>query len=91
MIAAPGFGQERVTAAISGCQLCADVRMDARLCCGFMKLRPAINAVSIEQGHGRHSQFGADAREFFGQGSAVEKTERGCRVEFNVGEHRRCA
>jgi hypothetical protein len=40
LIAATGFGQEGITAAVGGCQLCADVRMDARFFRRLVELRP---------------------------------------------------
>src|SRR5436190_602960 len=87
LITTTGFSQERITAAVGGCQLRANVRMKARLFRCVMKLRSAINTIPIEQSHGGHSQLRADVREFFGQGSPVEKTECGCGMEFNVGGH----
>ena len=49
-----------------------------------MKTGRAVDAVAIEQRHGGHVVIRAQAGQFFGQGSAFEKTECGSRVEFDV-------
>ena len=49
-----------------------------------VEARRAVDAITIEERHGRHGICGTGADELFGQGSAVEKAEGGTGVEFNI-------
>ena len=63
-----------------GCDLRANVGFERMLFGGQMKTRSAIDAVAIEEGHCSHLFFGADAGQFFWDGSAFEKAESGAGV-----------
>lgn len=49
-----------------------------------MKAWRAIDAVGIEQSHGRHLEMGADSRHILWQGRAFEEAECTTRVKLNV-------
>src|ERR1700677_4683222 len=44
----------------------------------------AVNAITIEQGHGRHLQRGSSLDKFFRQRSRFQKAEGAGRMQFNV-------
>src|SRR5271166_1158123 len=67
-----------------GSDLRANVCFEAELVHGQMKARRAIDSIAIEQGHGWHLMGSANLRQFLGDGSSFEKTERRARVEFDV-------
>ena len=52
----------------------------------LMKTCGAINTIAIEQCHGRHVEFMTGVNECFGKGSAIEKAECRCGVEFDVAQ-----
>lgn len=62
----------------------SDVRLDAGFICGEMETRGTVDAVTIEQCHGRHFEICADLDDLLGQGRAFEETERGAGVKFGV-------
>ena len=49
-----------------------------------MKAWRSIDAVTVEQRHGRHAQLCAHSRQFLGQGGAFEKAESGAGMELDV-------
>src|SRR5689334_17609826 len=62
----------------------ADVSFELAFHCSQMKTWRTINAIAIEQSHGRHSVIGTSRDESFGQRSAFQKTECRAGVEFYV-------
>src|SRR5579862_238738 len=65
----------------------SDVSFQSDAFGGEIETRRAIDAIAIEQSHGRHVVFGTCGDQVFGQSGAFEKTESGTGVEFNI--HRR--
>src|SRR5262249_26747919 len=65
-------------------QLRADDRADAGGGGGFMKARRALHTVAIEQRDRLVSEFGRAIDDRFGQRRALQKTERGGRVQLDV-------
>src|SRR5713226_5691659 len=62
------------------------MRLDPRFLGRHIKTRRAIDAVAVEQCHGRHVQVRACGDQVLGQSSAFEKAESRTGMEFN--EHR---
>jgi hypothetical protein len=49
-----------------------------------VKARSTVNAISIEQGHGRHVKPGASRHQILRQGRTFKETESRAGVKFNV-------
>jgi hypothetical protein len=69
------------------CHFGADMRLDLRFIRGEVETRGAVNAIGIEERHGRHIEVSAYADQFLGQGRAFEKTESRAGVKFD--EHKK--
>ena len=49
-----------------------------------VEARGAVEAIAVEQGHGRHAAGGANRDQVLGQSGAFEEAEGGAGVEFDV-------
>ena len=49
-----------------------------------MKSGGAVNPVTVQQGHGRHIEFGGTLDKVFGQRCSFQKAESAGRMEFDV-------
>jgi hypothetical protein len=78
------FYEQWITPAETGCNFGADVSSNGNFCCGKVETGSAVNAVAVEQGDSPHSAFRTHPRQFFRQGCAFKKTERGARVKLDV-------
>ena len=59
------------------------MRLDPRFLRRHVETRRAIDAVAIEQRHGRHVQVRAGGNQVLRQGGAFEKAERRTGMEFD--------
>ena len=84
LIALARFDQQGIAPARRGRDFRADMRANGKFFRRQMKTGRAVHAVPIEQRHGGHIVFRAHAGQFFGRGSAFEKTECGSRVQLDV-------
>jgi hypothetical protein len=62
------------------------MRLDLCLLGCHVEARRTVDAVAVEQRHGRHVQVGAHGDQILGQRGAFEKTESRAGMEFD--EHR---
>ena len=62
----------------------SDVRSNLCFLRGQVEARRAVNAIGVEQRHGRHTELGADCSQFLGQGCAFEKAESRAGMKFDV-------
>jgi hypothetical protein len=65
-------------------ELSADDRANARGDCRFMKAWRTVHAIPIEQRERRVAEIGGPIDERLGKRRALQKTERRCRVKFDV-------
>ena len=83
-VALGGSDQQRIAPAVHASDFRADMRANADFLRGQIKSWCAIEAIAIEQRHGRHAERGAGARQFFGRRSTFEKTESGAGMQFDI-------
>src|SRR5579862_4231346 len=62
----------------------SDVSFQSDAFGGEIETRRAIDAIAIEQSHGRHVVFGTCGDQVFGQSGAFEKAESGSGVELDI-------
>src|SRR5215831_2424932 len=84
LVALASFDEQRIAHAGCRSHFGADVGLDAGFFSREMESWRAVNAITIEERHCRHTVFGARTGEFFGQSSAIEEAESGRSVEFNI-------
>jgi hypothetical protein len=65
------------------CHFGADVSFEPDFIGREVKAWRAVDAIAVEQRHGRHVVVGTHANQFLGQGRAFEKAECGAGVEFD--------
>ena len=66
------------------CDFRADVGFNAEFIRGQVKTRSAVDAIGVEEGHGRKIEPRADSCHILGQRRAFEEAESGAGVKFGV-------
>ncbi len=75
LVALSRLAQQRPPGSVGARDFGADEGADADLFGRHVEAGSAIDAVAVEQRHGRHVEFGAGVGQFFGQGGAFEEAE----------------
>jgi hypothetical protein len=78
------LGEKGIAKACCGSDFSTNMRLQAGFLRSEMKPRRAVNTVAVKKRYCRHRVFRAGANKFFGQGSALEKTECGAGMKFDV-------